>query len=104
VNPYDVGTYRDLKGSGLSGDNLDIHHAPQQHLAQQVLPGFDYYDAPAIALPHGEHVGIPRVTGQYTGTPQQLLQDTLNDLINNTGAPQSSLDDLQAMWRQRGWW
>jgi hypothetical protein len=103
VCPYQVGRYGYLEGQSR-GDGLEVHHAPQYHPLAQAVQGITYRDAPAIVLPYGEHRAIPTLSGPFTGTMQDLLQLTLDDLRNYTGAPQSALDELQDMWRNLGWW
>jgi hypothetical protein len=97
VTPYQVGTYRDLKAASKSGDGLDIHHVPQGQPAAQVIPGYEYADAPAIALPRAEHALIPNLRGPYAGTSQDLIAQDLGNLGNYTNAPQSSIDQLVAL-------
>jgi hypothetical protein len=94
VDPYQVGTYKDLKAASKPGDGLDIHHVPQGQPAGQVIPGYDYTDAPAIALPRAEHALIPNLQGVYAGTSQDLIAQDLENLGNYTNAPQSSIDEL----------
>jgi len=59
INPYEVGTYDDLKARSLPNDGLDIHHLPQKHPAGQVIPGYDAKTGPSIAVPQNEHRQIP---------------------------------------------
>jgi hypothetical protein len=94
VDPYQVGTYKDLKASSKSGDGLDIHHVPQGQPAGQAIPGYDYPNAPAIALPRAEHAQIPNLRGVYNGTSQDLIAQDFDNLNNFTNAPQSSIDQL----------
>ena len=73
VQPYDVGTAKELKARSRSGDGLDIHDVPQGKPADQVIDGYDYDTAPAIALPGPEHVRIPNERGTCSGTAQELI-------------------------------
>lgn len=89
-----MGTFDDLKGRSTAGDGLDIHHAAQKHPAAQTVPGYDPATGPAIALPAGEHRRIPTITGDYNGTPRDLLAKDIRDLRNNTNGPNGSLQEL----------
>jgi len=94
VEPYEVGMTADLKARSR-GDNLDIHHTPQGQPAGQLIEGYDYSNAPGIALPKGEHQRIPTLKGEATaGSPRQQLAKDIRDLRNNTNAPNSSLQQL----------
>ena len=84
----------DLYDRSLPNDGLDIHHTPQGQAARQIIPGYDYSNAPGIALPKGEHQRIPNMKGDATLLPrQQLAKDILN-LRKYTNAPNSSLQSL----------
>jgi hypothetical protein len=93
-NPYEVGTYRELKGKSDPGDGLDIHHVPQAHLASQVIPGYDYHNAPAIAVPRTEHVRIPKLRGDYQGTGYDLIRRDILNLGLYTKAPLDNQKEL----------
>jgi hypothetical protein len=67
---------------------------PQDGPAGQVIPGYNYNTAPAIALPEAEHVAIPTIRGTYGGTAEDLIQKGLEDLKIYTRAPQSAIDEL----------
>jgi hypothetical protein len=99
VKPYETGPYNDLSRRS-SGDGLDIHHAPQAHPASQVVPGYNTYTAPTIALPHAEHIAIPTIRGPYGGSPRDLLARDIRNLRNYTNAPNSALLDLIRLARQ----
>jgi hypothetical protein len=58
------------------------------------VPGYDPQTAPAIALPTAEHLAIPKLTGEYSGTARQLLAQDIRNLRNYTNAPNSSLLEL----------
>ena len=94
VKEYETGLFDDLKGRSVAGDGLDIHHAPQDQLAQQVLPGATRPSGPSIALPELEHRAIPRVRGATNLSPRDLLAMTVRDLRNFTNAPNSAIKDL----------
>jgi RHS repeat-associated protein len=94
VDPYQVGTYSELKRASKPGDGLDLHHVPQGKPAGQAIPGYDYPNAPAIALPRAEHAQIPNLRGVYNGTSQDLIAQDLENLANLTNTPQSSIDEL----------
>jgi hypothetical protein len=95
VDPYEVGTFDDLKARSVSGDELDIHHLPQKHPAGQVIPGYDPKTAPAMAVPQGEHRQIPTRRGPYTGTGPDLVQGDLGDLAAHTNAPPSAVEAMK---------
>jgi hypothetical protein len=94
VRPYEVGPANVLYSRSVPGDGLDIHHAGQAHPMQQLVPEYNRQNAPAIALPHGEHVQIPTVRGSVNGTARDQLAKDIIDLRNNTGAPNTSLQEL----------
>jgi len=94
VEPYQVGRANELKARSEIGDQLDIHHVPQGSAARQVIPGYDYPTAPAIALPEAEHAAIPVIRGVYEGTAEDLIRQGLSDLQAYTNAPQSAIDEL----------
>jgi len=102
TQPYEVGTYRDLK-SLSRGTGLDIHHVPQKYAAHQAIreyPAPPALNAPAIALPAEEHHRIPTLTGEYTGSPQVLIQRDIDNLRTYTNAPESSIRELVGMIRE----
>jgi len=83
VQQYEVGIYKDLQARSVSGDGLDIHHVPQKWPAGQVIDDYDWINAPSIALPEGEHSAIPTLRGNYTGTPQELIQRTSRTSVSS---------------------
>jgi RHS repeat-associated protein len=95
VQPYEVGLYKDLKARSVAGDELDIHHIPQGNPAGQVIEGYDYINAPAMALPAGEHRDIPTQRGDYSGTPQELIEQNLQELRDYTGAPETQIQAIR---------
>ena len=101
VQPYDVGTAGDLRGNSLPGDQVDIHHVPQQQPAGQVISGYDPKTAPAIAVPEGEHRTIPRDTGAATRSPRDQLAKDVKDLRNNTNAPNGQVQKLIDLSKQK---
>jgi hypothetical protein len=94
VNPYEVGTYKDLKDASKPSDKLDIHHAVQKHPAGQTINGYDPKNGPSIAVPRSEHIKIPTQKGTSTLTPRSQLAKDITDLRKNTNAPNSSLQQL----------
>jgi len=103
VKPYEVGTYNDLLKKSPNDDGLQIHHAPQGHPAGQIINNYDYANAPAIALPNPEHIAVNRANlrGPYGGTPRDLLAKTIRDLRNYTNAPNSALQKLVRLNKNR---
>jgi hypothetical protein len=94
VQKYEVGKYKDLKNKSEVGDELDLHHVPQQNPAKQVVKNYNKNDAPSIALPKKEHAAIPKSKGEYSGTARSQLAKDIKDLRKNTKAPNSSLQEL----------
>ena len=91
VGAYDSGTFKDLKARSQPGDGLDIHHAPQKHAAQQVIPGYDKATGSSIALPTAEHQAIPTMRGQVNMSPRALLAQATRELRNLTNATNSQI-------------
>jgi len=100
VKPYEAGQVDDLLKRSVPGDELQIHHVPQSHPAEQVIPGYSPSKGPGIALPRREHQLIPTERGPYTGTPRDLVANDLWKLRKYTGAPNSALQDLLDLIRQ----
>jgi hypothetical protein len=100
VRPYEVGTYDELAARS-HGDTLQIHHVPQGAPASQVIPGYDYQRAPAIALPNQEHFDLnaANIKGNYSGSARDLMAKGLTDLRQYTGAPNSALQDVLSLAR-----
>ncbi|MES1225250.1 MAG: hypothetical protein ABUT20_57745 [Bacteroidota bacterium] len=95
VKPYEVGMVSDLKSRSVIGDDIAIHHVVQGQPASQLIPGYDYRNAPGIALPTNEHQNIPTLRGENTaGDARSQLAKDIFDLRNNTSAPNSSLQQL----------
>jgi RHS repeat-associated protein len=94
VKPYDVGPYKDLQARSPSGDGIDLHHVPQGGPARQVIPGYEYANAPTIALPEDEHAPIPNLKGTYSGTAQELIERDFENLRTFTNAPEDALQAL----------
>jgi len=59
VQPYDVGMTKDLNTRSVIGDDISIHHSIQGQPGSQLIPEYDYKNAPGIALPKAEHAEIP---------------------------------------------
>jgi hypothetical protein len=94
TEPYETGTYGDLKGNSTVGDGLDVHHVPQQQPASQTIGGYDGKTAPAIAIPKGEHKAIPTEKGEATRSPRDQLAKDAKDLRNHTNAPNSQIQKV----------
>ena len=94
TQPYDTGTANGLRGNSEVGDNLDIHHVPQSQPASQTVEGYDKGTAPAIALPKGEHQAISPEKGEATRTPRDQLAKDVKDLRNHTNAPNSKIQEV----------
>lgn len=101
VQPYEVGTFKDLQKRSTLGDGLEIHHAPQKHPAQQVIPSYNEKTAPSIALPREEHRLIPNVKGPYEGTPRQLLAQDTQNLRKYTTTPNKNILELVDKTKQQ---
>lgn len=86
IRPYQSGTAAELKAGSIVGDGLDIHHAPQAHVAEQVAPGYSRATGPSIALPVAEHRAIPRATGAVSMSPRDMLAQEVRNLRNFTNA------------------
>jgi RHS repeat-associated protein len=93
VAAYEVGTYKDLARRSI-GDDLVIHHVGQGHPMGQVVAGYDYSVAPAIALPRTSHVQIPNLKGEYAGTARDLIARDIRNLRSYTNVPNSALKQL----------
>jgi RHS repeat-associated protein len=99
VKPWEVGEYGKLREKSDPADGLDIHHVPQKHPAQQVIPRYDPWTAPAIAVPqqiHREPLNSQNTTGMYRGTPAELVRSGINGL-RSVGAPAKSIAKPQRM-------
>ena len=83
-----------MKGRSVAGDGLDIHHAMQKQPAGQFVKGYDPLTAPSISVPRAEHIQIPNLRGDYTGTARELLARDIRNLRNYTNAPNGSLREL----------
>ncbi|CAM3115848.1 hypothetical protein [Propionibacterium acidifaciens] len=97
VEPYEVGTYNDLKARSVTGDGLDIHHVPQAHAAEQVIDGYDRKTGTAIALPKKKHMIIPTKRGNVNCTPEHQLAGDIQDLTTYTRAPSSAIQDIDEL-------
>ena len=96
LEPYEIGLHNELKKRSKVGDNLDLHHALQQKPAQQAIKSYNPKTVPTIVLPSKEHKKIPTIKGQYNDTPRNLLAKDIQDLRQNTQAPNSALQKLIA--------
>lgn len=103
---YEVDTYNNLKANDVVGDKLGNHHVPQKALAKTQVGGYPQTklagDAPAIRLPDAEHAEITRAqsknkVARSKMSPEDLLKDDIDMLRKNTNAPESSIDKLKKM-------
>jgi hypothetical protein len=90
-----------LISRSVRGDDLQIHHVPQGQPAAQVIEGYAYRTGTAIALPTGEHQGIPNLKGNYEGTAQDLVARDLENLQTFTNSPQSAIHQLSQLINER---
>ena len=84
-------------------DDLDLHHVPQKHPAYQVIPGYDEWTAPAIAVPkeiHRKFLNPRSITGTYSGTAKELVHKDLDDL-RAAGAPSKAVKKLEKMIQKK---
>jgi hypothetical protein len=92
---------KDLKGNSQTGDNLDVHHVPQQKPAGQTINGYDGKTAPAIAVPKGEHQSIPAEKGPATLGPRDQLAKDAKDLRNHTNASNADIKKVIDLNKQK---
>ena len=99
LQAYDVGPADELYGRSVPGDGLQVHHGPQAHPAEQAIPGYVRRTGPAIALPDAEHfaVNAANIRGDFTGTAEELLEATANNLRRYTNAPENAIQKLLGM-------
>ncbi len=93
VCPWEVDTYDALKKNSKPFDDIDIHHAGQQHAMAQLIPGYNSKLAPSIAVPSRLHRQIPTVSGTVSRTVRGQLAKDIRDL-RAIGAPNSALKKL----------
>ena len=93
VKPYEVGGYREMIDRS-KGDKMEIHHAPQQHPANQAIDKYNHKNAPSIALPVREHKKIPNIKGEYEGTARDLMANDARNLRKYTQAPNEAIEEL----------
>ena len=89
----------DLYKRSVKGDGYQVHHAPQQVPANEVILGYDGKRAPGIVLPDGMHYEVNVFNlkkGEFTGTAKDLLYKTLNDL-ESVGVPRNALQELKQL-------
>jgi len=76
---YDVGIYKDIKGT----KDLDAHHVGQKALMENFIPEYDSENAPAILVPKVGHTikdpeGIvSRTTKGFTNGRQVIARDIM---------------------------
>ena len=93
VKPYEVGGYREMIDRS-KGDKMEIHHAPQQHPANQAIDKYNHKNGPSIALPVREHKKIPNIKGEYEGTARDLMANDAQNLRKYTQAPNEAIEEL----------
>jgi len=107
---YDVDTYGNLNGKDVPFDRLGNHHVPQKALAKTQVGGYPIdasaRDAPAIRLPDAEHATITKLQAQNKVarskmTASQLLQDDIDMLRKHTNAPETSIEKLKEMNKEK---
>lgn len=86
VQAYQSGSAAELRSRSVVGDGLDVHHAPQAHVAEQNSQGYTRANGPAIALPRSEHARIPNVQGSVSISSRSMLAGAARDLRNYTNA------------------
>ena len=102
---YEVGAYNALRARGR-GTGLQMHHLPQAHLAEQVIPGYDKERGLAIALPTDMHQTLPRssrLQGDFSDRTasevRALISQQLRDLVQ-AGVPRENLRHLGRRMRE----
>ncbi|WP_424407531.1 hypothetical protein [Pasteurella sp. PK-2025] len=73
----------------------------QKYPAGQVISGYDPSKAPSIAIPKAEHMQIPTIKGEYTGSARDLLAKDISDLRKYTKVPSSAIKELIALNKSR---
>ncbi len=89
---WQVGIVKDLRRESVR-DGCDVHHCPQAHPAEQVVPGYDAILGPGIIVPENVHRRLSRRKGDYKGSARSLMAEDIAEL-RRSGAPSSSLRDL----------
>jgi hypothetical protein len=64
-----------------------------------VIPGYDPKAGPGIAVPDTLHDKIPNNKGPFVGTPDDLMNETL-DKLRAKGAPEDKLKELVELFKQ----
>jgi RHS repeat-associated protein len=100
VEPYEVGTFSDLKSRSSVGDQLDIHHVGQQNPMRQTVSDYDPNTAPSIALPEAEHQAIPRQRGAVKLSPRDQLAKDARDL-RSVGVPNKQIQKVIELNKQK---
>ncbi|MFJ1376770.1 DUF6531 domain-containing protein [Capnocytophaga canimorsus] len=107
---YEVDTYENLRAMDIVGDKLSNHHVPQKALAKMQVIGYPQTvfaeDAPAIRLPDAEHSIITKLQSKNKAvrsqmSAEQLLQDDIDMLRKYTNAPESSIEKLKEMNKEK---
>jgi RHS repeat-associated protein len=100
LRPHESGPANSLQARSQVGDGLDVHHAPQSHVAAQVSPTYNSRTGPAIALPEVEHQAIPRLRGQVNITPRQMLARETRNLRSFTTATTAQIREWLSFAKQ----
>jgi hypothetical protein len=97
---FEVGDYNDLKKRSVK-DGMEVHHVPQQHPAQQVIPGYDPKRASSIVVPRDQHREIPTLRGEYSGTARDLLAKDIRDLRSHTEVSNEQIKELVGFTKEK---
>ena len=102
---FEVGAYRSLSSRG-AGTGLEMHHLPQAHLVEQVIPGYNPNSGLTIALPRLMHRGLPsssRLQGDLSNLTasevRALISQQLRDL-DQARVPREHLRQLGRRMRE----
>ena len=98
VGKFEIGTYNDLKNRSLVGDGFDLHHFPQDHIANKLFPGHTRGSGLSIALPKKMHQGIPKLTGTFSGSPRDFMAREIRNM-RNAGVPNEPIMELMNRMR-----
>ena len=100
VHEFEVGR-ADVLGKRSLRDGMEVHHVPQQHPAQQVIPGYNPKTASSIVLKVSEHRLIPNSRGVYSGTARDLLAQDLRKLRKHTTATSKQILEISKFAQQQ---
>jgi hypothetical protein len=92
LEPYAIGAANELYKLAKDGmGSMNVHHAPQAHVAEQSYAGYSRKTGPAIVLPASEHVKIPRVRGPAETPVRRMLATEVLNLRRHTNAPATQI-------------